>query len=109
MMLTQYRTWDDKREIKVTMYNPPYKGWRSEACVARTFQPSDALWLAFFEVGKGIVYRQGMTQTERNRWMHLYDAVCCESVSMADAYAALADGRVPENLTVRASNYMHLI
>lgn len=104
-----YKTWDDKREIRVTYYQSNLKRWKAEACVARTFQPSNELWVAFFRVNEGIVYRPGMTQAERNRWMHLYDAVCCESVSPGDAWAALKDGRVPENLTVRASNYMHLV
>ena len=108
-MIQQYTTWDGKREIKVVYFKSNMKNWPYEACVSRTFQPSNELYLAFFEVNKGIVYRPGMTQAERNRWMHLYDAVCCESISTGDAYECLKSGRVSEGLTVRASNYMHLI
>ena len=109
MMTTQYRTWDDKREIKVTYFKSNMRNMPYEACVSRTFRPSDELYLRLFKVNEGIVYRKGMTQGERNRWMHLYDGVCCESISPAEAYQCIEQGFVPEHLTVRASNYMHLI
>lgn len=109
-----YHTWDGKREIKVAWHKSDLRGPRGvpfpiEACVSRTFTPSDALHRRIFEIGKGIVYRENMTQGERNRWYHLFDGVCCESISPAEAWDSIELGYVPEHLTVRASNYMHLI
>lgn len=42
-------------------------------------------------------------------WIHLQDAVQRGTISPLEAYDALALGYLPECLTVRCSNYQHLL
>lgn len=116
--MKEYTTWDGK-PLLVT-YTPAsiapkaYKGDRgiSEACVKRAFEPSDELHEAIFSQKTGVFNDRtaaSMTPQERTSWLHLWDGVCCRSILPAEAWDCIRAGRVMENLTVRASNYMHLM
>jgi hypothetical protein len=43
------------------------------------------------------------------QWIHLADAVSRRTISPMEAYDAIDLGFLPENLTVRVSNYSHLL
>ena len=45
----------------------------------------------------------------KNRWIHLRDAVNCGTVTPIEAYDAIKLDYVPENLTIRESNYSHTL
>ncbi len=85
---------------------------KSEANVKRTFVPSVELWKAIFHHETGVFNDKtlpGMTPRQRSSWLHLWDGVQCESISPAEAWDCIGLGYVMENLTIRASNYMHLL
>lgn len=109
-----YLTWDGKREITVGRF--PFKNGRktiSEPVVKRTLEnPSMELHKAIFDQDTGTFNDKtapNMTTAERAGWLHLWDGVCCESISHAEAWDCVSLGYVMENLKVRASNYMHLV
>ena len=118
MIDNTYTTWDGK-PLRV-VYTPAtiapkaFKGdpGKAEANVKRTFQPSNELYVAIFSQETGVFNDKtapAMSAWKRTSWLHLWDAVCCRSVSPAEAWECVELGYVTEVLTVRASNYMHLM
>ena len=75
--------------------------------VKRKGKISDELYSKIDE----ILFRDvvGMSLGEKNRWIHLRDAVNCGTVTPMEAYDCVAAGFVPEHLLVRDSNYSHLV
>lgn len=103
-----YYTWRGDR-VTVT----PYKvmsgrhGW-TEFAIERTLPMPDWLHDKF----QSVIYANGWQQRDqwqRNFWIHLYDAVQCETVSPNEALEALEANCYLHHLTARASNYMHLV
>ena len=118
VIISEYTTWDGN-PLKVT-YTPAsiapksHKGDKgvSEANVKRTFKPSGGLYKAIFCQENGVFNDKTaatMSLRQRTTWLHLWDGVCCRSISPAEAWDCITAGYVLEELTVRASNYMHLL
>ena len=113
--MDNHTTWDNKPlTVTYTMTGPPHYragGNTAEANVKRTFEPSGELYSAIFDLDTGILNTetaQAMTLYDKTLWIHLYDCICCRSVSPAEAWDCINAGRVSEHVTTRASNYMHL-
>lgn len=114
--MTTHTTWDGTPvSVYHTQTGPPNNrrgNSTREANVPRIFQPSDELHAAIFSPKTGTFRYEkakNMTLYERTTWNHLWDAVCCKTISPMEAWACIESGFVLENLTVRASNYMHLL
>ena len=113
-MNQQYFTWDGKEEVKVTYSRTRIsdKWGFAEANVKRTFTPSQELHAAIFSQDHGRFNDKtapNMTLRQRTTWLHLWDGVCCRTISPMEAWDCVKAGVVFEDLTVRASNYMHLL
>jgi hypothetical protein len=99
----KYYTWRGD-EINVKGYNNI--GFYSYS-VPRIVEMPDWLHDAF----QTAIYADGWQERDahdRNKWIHLYDAVLCETVTFSEADDCISKMFVPEWLTARASNYMHL-
>jgi hypothetical protein len=104
----EYKTWKgETRTLSHFTYGKGRYAW-TESCVSRTVELPEWLIDKFEEQ----MYQPGWqnrTAHERNSWIHLMDAVNCETVSISESLECLEAGRVFENLLSRASNYMHTV